>query len=253
MDRAFNKSAVSYAYHSQVQQRVASHLLSLLHENESANTVADVGCGVGLQGHELKKNYPKADIVLIDRAKNMCRAAALECPDLSVLHADANALPFDSSSVDCLFSSSMLQWSDCLEKTLLEWCRVLKPGGMAAISCFLQGSLHEIKKSWQAHDSVSHINTLPSFKDILQLLHALPMSIIHQETDTEIEWFSTVNDVVEHLRGVGAQTVTNASRHAGLLTPSRWQSMCKSYHELQGPNGLLPLTYEVAYVVVKRN
>lgn len=252
IDRSFSKSASSYAKHAVVQQRVADHLLNLLTPNSSAQCVLDVGCGVGLQAESLQRIFPEAAVLLVDRSKGMCDQARRLCPDCEVIQADALRMPIPDASIDCLFSSSMLQWSSSLKAMFEQWYRVLKPGGVLAFSCFLDGSLREIKVSWEQVDAVPHVNALPTLPALTEAYASLSWDCVFESTVTETDYFSSVKDMILAMRGAGSQTVVADIRPKGLLTPARWQAFCRHYDSFQQTDGLLPVSYEVAYVLIQK-
>ncbi len=252
IDRSFSKSAQCYAKHAVVQLRVADRLLSVLTPNTNAKRVLDVGCGVGLQADSLRQRFPNADLCLVDRSPGMCDQARRLCSDVEVLQADAAHLPVADASVDCLFSSSMLQWSSSFESIFQEWHRVLKPGGLLAFSCFLDGSLQEIKASWGQVDAVSHVNDLPTMTALTEAYAALSWDCLHESTAKEVDTFSSIKEMVHSMRGVGSQTITADLKPQGLVTPARWQAFCRHYQSFQQADGLLPVSYEVAYVLIQK-
>jgi len=252
IDRSFSRSAECYAKHAVVQQRVADQLLRLLTPNVNAQRVLDVGCGVGLQADSLHQLFPNAEISLVDRSPGMCDQARRLCSDAEVIQADAAHLPMANGSVDCLFSSSMLQWSSSFEAIFQEWHRVLKPGGMLAFSCFLDGSLQEIKTSWEQVDAVPHVNELPTMTALTEAYAALSWDCLYESTAKEVDTFSSIKEMVLSMRGVGSQTVTADLKPQGLVTPARWQAFCRHYQSFQQADGLLPVSYEVAYVLIQK-
>ncbi|MBA3496241.1 MAG: class I SAM-dependent methyltransferase [Gemmatimonadales bacterium] len=98
-----------------------------------ARTLLDVGCGTGKHLEHLSREY---DVAGLDLNPELLRAARKRCPDIS-LH-QGNMIEFDLSStfdvLTCLFSSiAYVKTLDNLRRTLANFARHLRPGGIALI------------------------------------------------------------------------------------------------------------------------
>jgi ubiquinone/menaquinone biosynthesis C-methylase UbiE len=83
----------------------------------------DVGCGPGLLPALFGQSVPRAYGLDLDRAQ----LGAGLAPGL--LQAEALKLPFSSASIDLLTATNLLFLLEEPHRALLEWVRVLKPGG----------------------------------------------------------------------------------------------------------------------------
>lgn len=100
------------------------------------DTVLEVGAGAGSQLVALASANPSGRTVGIDLAEGMLREArrrlaAAGVTHAEVLRADARELPLDDDSVDVVVSAyvlDILAWDD-IRRALMEFCRVLRPGG----------------------------------------------------------------------------------------------------------------------------
>lgn len=94
--------------------------------------VLDVGCGTGLSAAYLARRYG-CDVTALDRHDLMLEKAAKrmrrEQVPVRLVKGDAERLPFGDASFDLVLSESVTIFTD-LDKTLREYARVLKPGGV---------------------------------------------------------------------------------------------------------------------------
>ncbi len=91
--------------------------------------ILDIGCGSGILIEELKKVFPKAEIVGIDSSIEMCRI----CRKLSeCIYGNALFLPFKDDKFDLVVMFFSLHDLD-VEKAISEAKRVLRKGGFLAI------------------------------------------------------------------------------------------------------------------------
>lgn len=109
--------------------------LSLATDNRHNLKVLDVGTGPGfiaLLFEELGQ-----DCTGIDFSEEMIKAARKESEknhsSCSFIHADAEALPFDDESFDVVTNRHVIWTLTDPQKAMIEWVRVLKPGGCLII------------------------------------------------------------------------------------------------------------------------
>ncbi len=95
--------------------------------------VLDAGCGEGVYSRYLKGLG--ATVVGIDGSEKMVHFARQREPDIDVKVADLlDALAFDSDSFDAVISAGVLMSLPRLDIFLSESMRILKPGGLLAVS-----------------------------------------------------------------------------------------------------------------------
>jgi len=102
--------------------------------------VLDVGCGPGAQTLDLARlvepfggEVVAADFheQFLDEARQNAKGAGLN--SITFQHADMNALPFDEASFDIIWSEGAIYIMG-FENGLMEWKRLLKPGGTIAVT-----------------------------------------------------------------------------------------------------------------------
>jgi ubiquinone/menaquinone biosynthesis C-methylase UbiE len=113
----------------------------LLHDVDCRNKrVLDVGCGTGiLSYHAMEKGASRlvcGDIstVMLDRCRKKSQKAKIKPDRISFQLIDAESLPFEDNSFDIVMSSMVLGLVPSQQEVLKEMTRVLKPGGILAVS-----------------------------------------------------------------------------------------------------------------------
>jgi malonyl-CoA O-methyltransferase len=229
--------------------------------------IADIGAGTGLLTEKLLARYPDADLFAVDLSEAMLqisktrlqteRFTALKPLNkllpkfnqklgVTLINADAFALPFADGSLDMITSNLMLQWCDDLDAVFQEFRRVLRPEGLLMFTTFGPDTLKELRQAWQMADAESeHVN---NFIDMHDIGDALIRAGFGQPV-MDVEHFTLTYDkpmgVIKDLKAIGA---TNASlnRKRGLMGKGKFQAMLNAYEELR-QNGKINATYEVVH------
>ncbi|MBC7253838.1 MAG: class I SAM-dependent methyltransferase [Actinobacteria bacterium] len=111
--------------------RVEAGLLYRLLQPEPDSGILEVGCGGGAFLAFLEGRGHRA--VGVDLLEEAVRLARRKAPRSTVLRADASRLPFPDHSFDRLVSHHLVEHLEDLRGALLEWRRVLKPGGIMVL------------------------------------------------------------------------------------------------------------------------
>ena len=228
--RDFSAAAQRYDKNSALQQQVLQRLLSKIDKNISTEKyILDAGCGTGQLGRILSGNQ----ITQLDIAFGMCQKAKSNLQE--VVNADLLQLPFANAAFDIVFSSLALQWVPDTSKALAELRRVLKKGGILAVSSFGSQTLHELRASFA---SVSLHHTVSAFGDMDK----------HQTSETIVQYFPDVMAIMQHLKAIGANNKMQ-QRGRGLMTKSRLNAIENYYDTHFAINETYPVTWEVTYLV----
>ncbi len=245
--RHFGRAAGNYEKHDVLQREVQAALIERLDfYTETPQRVVDVGAGTGRGTALLKQRYPKAEVIALDLAVPMLRAArqhnSWRKPFLRVC-GEAAALPLSDHSVDVLHSNLCFQWIDDLPALFGECVRVLKPGGLLVFSSFGPDTLKELRAAWAEADQSPHVSRFLDMHDVGDaMLNAGlrdPVLDVFRYTLT----YSEPRKLLEELQGLGA-TNADRSRERGLTGKSRYRRMLAAYETMR-IDGRIPATWEV--------
>lgn len=137
----FNKAAKHYDDYAILQYETTKELFSLAKPYLKGLTL-DLGCGTGY----FQEISQIKDIIQLDLAFNMCQIAVQKNNNYAIT-ANINNLPIKENSLESIFSSLTLQWSENLNLTLKEINHTLKKDHHLAFSIIGDGSLNELKES----------------------------------------------------------------------------------------------------------
>jgi malonyl-CoA O-methyltransferase len=243
---SFSRAAASYDQVAGLQRRIADRLRSWL-ADERHDLVVDLGSGTGYANSWLS---PVARLLVnLDLAEGMLRFAKSQSTQGVFIAGDAEQLPLATDSVDLIWSSLALQWSEQPEQLFNELQRVTRPGARILIATLGPKTLHELRAAWLQADKHQHVN---QFSDIdLWLKHAEGFEVVRHEQVDEVEEYQELRQLLRELRDLGAHNV-NPERRPGLGGQSSLRAMYAAYEAMRMPNGMLPATYEVHYLELKR-
>ncbi|AZS50256.1 malonyl-[acyl-carrier protein] O-methyltransferase BioC [Entomomonas moraniae] len=242
---SFSKAAVSYDQSAALQRKIGDTLLVGLCPTQAVDTLLDLGCGTGYFSKVLKKRFPQSILIGADLAEGMLQQAKNTVNDALWVAGDAEILPFQSNSVDVVFSNLALQWCHDFSKVLDEVYRILRPGGFFLFTTLCHGTLQELKHSWQAVDNHIHVNQFMGFAEYMTLLNNSHFSIDACCCHPEVAYYPTLTALMADLKGIGAHNI-NPNRSKGLTTRQQIAHLIKAYEQYRDERGL-PSTYQVLY------
>jgi SAM-dependent methyltransferase len=103
--------------------------------------ILDVGCGLGELGERFAKELG-AEVCAIDISPRMVELARARGVDAKL--GDAENLPYEDDSFDCVFAGWVFYHVPNLAKALAECARVLKPGGALVAASVCNDNLDEV-------------------------------------------------------------------------------------------------------------
>ncbi len=256
--RAFSKAASTYDDFAVVQQYCAEQLLRGFTQRLPAETtdrqVLDLGCGSGFCLPMLQPLIGKRGVLIAaDLSNAMLQNAKAKYGENNIHYqwADAEQLPFETQQLDGVFSNLMIQWCDAA-KVLHESVRVLKPGGVAAFSTLVAGSLDELSVAWQSVDAQQHVNVFNTERALQNQLNLLgaqypgrKVSEYSIERENHTLYYPSVKEILKSLKGIGANFVKRNQTKS--TTRSDFRRLEEAYEAKRRPQGL-PVTYEIAYL-----
>jgi len=251
VQRAFSLAAHSYDAAAGIQQASARALLAMLPETAPRRAL-DIGCGTLPLIRPLRAAFDTCHWLALDVSTAMLAEARDRgrCDEqVSLVCADAEALPLASDSVDLVYSSFALQWAASPERAVAEAARVMTPGATLALCLPLAGSLAELRDSWAQADAGEHVNALAPLTRWQQALASAGLGMDVSQQVQVVEYYDDVRAVATMLRTTGAHVVRG--RAGGLVSPRRFAHMQAAYERRRQPRGL-PLTWQVGYLVAHK-
>ena len=245
--RNFAGAAFTYEKHDALQREVQTHLLErLTFYLQTPQRVLDVGAGTGRGSALLKRRYPKADVIAVDMALPMLRAAKQHSgwrKRFIRVCAEASTLPLPDHSIDVLYSNLCFQWVDDLATLFGECMRVLRPGGLMVFSSFGPDTLMELRAAWAAVDQQAHVGRFLDMHDVGDAMLAAglrdPVLDVFRYTLT----YSEPRKLLDDLQGLGS-TNADRTRARGLTGKNRYQHMLQAYEAMRTGDHI-PATWEV--------
>ena len=238
--RSFSSATRSYDISARLQRYTGKHLMPKL-PNRSDLRVIDLGCGTGFFTNILASKYQQ--VFGVDLSKKMLDfAQSKSTQQVQWIEADAYKLPFDDNSIDLIYSNLMIQWCDPLSDLLTEITRVLKPGGLFIFSTLVDGTLHELKSSWQQVDDDPHVIDFHEEDNLVQIFEQSNFKLLGNDVKDIVLEYENVLHLAHELKGLGANHVPNKTKK-GLAGKDKWKKMTKCYEDFQEPNGIYPATY----------
>ena len=244
----FTRAATSYDSLAIVQKVIADDLLEVLTKRRFERLL-DVGCGTGRVTQQLSERAEQ--VIGLDLSMGMLRFAQTQPPmsplsNITWLNADADQLPLASDSIDGVFSSMALQWSQNLSACYQELFRVCRPNARVVLAIMSHGSLFELADAWQILDQQQHINAFHDQQTLLSKALNAGFSG-HATVKTYTTWHPNVTGAMHSIKDIGAKKAV-ATDNVVSLTKGRLIRLQQRYAELYEQAGQIPLTYKVTFL-----
>ena len=238
---SFSRAAPRYDRVAGLQRRIADQLASWLPDSRVERAL-DLGSGTGYANNWLSERAEQ--LVNVDLAEGMLSFAQSQGCKGSHVAGDAESLPLADNTLDLLWSSLALQWSEQPEALITELCRVMRPGGRILISTLGPSTLFELRESWASVNEQQHVNRFIPPSEWLG--YQLPLELVRHEQSTEVEYYAEVGHLLRELRTLGAHNV-NPERRQGLGGQAELKAMMQHYQQFRTVQGI-PASYEVHYL-----
>lgn len=250
--RCFNRAAHTYDDAADLQLFVGRQLLQSIDCNpEKVSRLADIGAGTGMLGSRLHQLFPEAHHHYLDIAKESLQLARARFPNVDYISADFDFLPFKAQAFDFIYSNMTLQWSFCLEKTLLEISRCLQPGGTFAFTLLAAGTLQELVASYQQAGLRSRINRFYSLTEVRMALQQASLITSSLKAECYVKQYKNLQELLNYLKQTGAQCSLDANS-APSMSRSVYQSLSDVYLPGDRDEIGIPATFNVIYAVVRK-
>lgn len=253
--RAFSRAAPHYDAAAVLQREVCGRMLERLdYIKLQPSRILDAGCGTGWGARQLGDRYKRAEVIALDIAIGMLRAARgasgwwrtlFSGGGQTCLCADIEALPLAEQSVDLAWSNLTVQWCNDLPATFRELHRVLRAEGLLMFSTFGPDTLKELRTAFRGVDGYNHTNRFTDMHDIGDMLLDAGFAEPVMEMEIITLTYNDVKAVMRDLRNIGAHNAT-AGRAPGMMGKQAWGRMRGNYEQLRR-DGKLPATFEIIY------
>lgn len=210
--------------------------------------ILDLGAGTGRGTALLKARFPKAQVIALDLALPMLRAAGTRRSwrrGFDRICAQVEALPLAPASIDLVWSSLCLQWSADLPGTWTQILRVLRPEGMLLLATLGSETLSELRASWAAVDDRPHVH---GFADLAFLGDTLLRAGFRNpvlERDLQRRHYPDALALMRELKQLGAHNL-HPQRTRGLTGRHALARMIDHYETRRTSQGL-PATWEIHF------
>lgn len=250
--RRFDKAANTYDPVAVLQQRVGEALLDRLPGIRcSPQTILDLGCGTGYFETFLKKLYPVAKIIGLDKSNGMlvqaqAKEKEYQLTDIHWVGGCAENLPFSDHSFELVYSNLMLHWSNDFTKSLKEIRRILKPEGLLLFSMVGPDTLQELRYCWRTIDDQPHVHLFVDMHDLGDSLLQTPFVDPVMDVEYFTLLYSEALDLMKELKKLGVQNIAK-DRQRGLTSKGTLKKLIQAYECFRSQEGKLPATWEIIY------
>jgi malonyl-CoA O-methyltransferase len=251
----FSRAANTYDSAADVQLDIAFDALSYMPSHYKNGL--DIGCGTGRISQQLATRCDS--LVAMDLAFGMLTYSKQNNvtgdPSICWLQGDADCLPMADNSVDMVFSSMVLQWSENQDKVMSEIARVMKFGSNAVLAIMCDGSFNQLNDSWKAIDSQRHVNHFSSAQTWYDAAKSQELTVTMQQKQY-VTWHQNIRQLLSSIKSIGANvllTSQKSTEHAkseskNLLNRHTLQHLETYYQQKHAENMQLPLTYQVCFL-----
>ncbi|MBS0359695.1 MAG: hypothetical protein JSS53_10530, partial [Proteobacteria bacterium] len=127
-----------------------------------------------------------------------------------------------------------------------ELFRVLKPNGLLLFTTFGLDTLLELRQSWAAVDSKTHVHPFVDMHDMGDELLRAKFSDPVMDMEMLQVTYSDVLLIMKDLKALGAHNMS-MTRNLGLTGKDRLKACISAYEKFRDMDGQLPVSYEVVY------
>lgn len=252
---SFSKAAATYDGASLLQRDVGNELIDIVQSYDNqlpkAGRVVDLGSGTGYFTERLADLLEPEQLIGLDIAQGMLEYSKQhKRPSIQWLCADAESLPLADNSIDILFSSLAIQWCETPSLLFSELERVLVKGGCAFLSTLGPDSLFELRNAWSSIDQNMHVNNFIGSDDLLSEMPE-SMALFLSKRDVRVIEYNKLNELTSDLKNIGAHNM-NAGESKGLTGRAKITQFKSNYELYRQQNGMLPASYEVYYLAIKK-
>lgn len=270
--KSYDDYVLAYSEYDAMQSQNLLNLLTYArsHWTHIAGKILDVGCGSGSAGRLLLAGQPAhIEYVGVDLSAGMLAHATKLLPRAcTLLHADAECLPFEDASFDVVLSNSVYHWLNAPEFGLTperawsEAYRVLKKGGYLLFSiaghgtarvfqtCYrqvadrLRGSRDFYERLYR-HDPLGCMG----LDEVEKILRNVGYTIVHATHDYEPVLFADAARYADAVEAYGYEMYLEA--FADEIKSSVWRQIRDEFINSVGPGAYIQDQFMI-YVIAKK-
>jgi malonyl-CoA O-methyltransferase len=253
--RAFGRAAASYAANAVLAREVGARMLERLQYIKlEPKHILDAGCGDGHAAKQLAGRYPGAQVLGLDFALPMLRAAGGRSSwtqrlfgrtRVRYLCADFLATPLPAGCIDLAWSNLALHCTGDPLPAMREMHRVLRVGGLLMFTCYGPDTLKELKSAFAGCDSRPHVHDFIDMHDLGDMLSTSGFAGPVMDMEFITMTFANVDDLLADLRGTGQGNALAARRRS--LTGKGVFDCMRAAYEGARREGRLPASFEIIY------
>jgi malonyl-CoA O-methyltransferase len=253
--RQFSAISAGYGEAAHIEREIARRMFERLdYVTLVPERIVDLGCGSGAAGSALRARYPQAEVVGIDSAEGMLRAARrsrsvlarllpfMKAGRIRHLCADAQALPLKAGSTQLVWSNLLLPWVDDPLAAFREAHRVLAPEGLLMFTSLGPDTLRELRGAFA--DGRARTQRFADMHDLGDMLIAAGFADPVMDMEVLTVTYPSLDALLTELRATGA-TCAMVDRPRGLAGRSLWNGMRARYP--RSADGRVAATLEVVY------
>jgi len=253
--KSFSAGARTYDQYAGLQHEMNVRLIErFCPDTVQPSRILDIGIGTGSLAIKLLQRFPRAALYGCDLAYAMLQQARARLQQIHAEHttiaADAEQLPFTSCSFELAATAFTFQWLDDWSLAVQEVHRVLTPGGVFLFSAFGAQTFHELRASYGAacaetgYDRGEALKLSTTAESVKASLAGGRFSDVHVETLEQVSFYSSVNELVRAIKGMGARNASaRRNKTAGVRTV--WNRMTLHYEKTFGSPSGIPATFEI--------
>lgn len=239
----FRKAEPTYDDNASAQLLSATRLLDLTaaHVTAPVENILEIGCGTGrFTDMSLSRLHPSAatlwDLHIAPQIETLRERHTAVSITTKSCDAETEIAGMPDDSVDLILSASTVQWFNSLRTFLHHSARVLRSGGIIALSTYGPATMREI------HQALGTTSRFPS-PDHLRRMLPPGLAIVELSEELQTSHFDTPLDVMRHMSRTGVNGLTTS----GAATACR---LLKTYP--LDSDGKAPLTYNPIYIILRK-
>jgi ubiquinone/menaquinone biosynthesis C-methylase UbiE len=153
--------------------------------------IADIACGTGILSDRIERELHPEVVYGVDMSDGMLEQARARSDRVQWLRGPAEQLPFDDGALDAVVTTSAFHFFD-QPAALREFHRVLRPGGLAAVSAL--STRRRLMRSPSANRWKPQHNAAPA--EVRSIFEEAGFAVTDQHRIPRPVWLRFVSDVI---------------------------------------------------------